>query len=178
MGHNKEYYSKNREQILEQKRLYNLKNKEQIAIKRRERYQRKKEEILKANKLWRQLNKKTYAKTKIKYYLSHREQSKESSRKSVLKLKIETFSHYSDGNIKCACCGEREIKFLALDHINGGGGKERRETRSKGGQKTYRLLRKNNYPTGYQILCHNCNMAKGFWGECPHNPLASGIKSL
>lgn len=19
-----------------------------------------------------------------------------------------------------------------------------------------------------QVLCHNCNMAKGFWGVCPH----------
>ena len=24
------------------------------------------------------------------------------------------------------------------------------------------------YPPGYQVLCHNCNLAKGFYGSCPH----------
>lgn len=28
--------------------------------------------------------------------------------------------------------------------------------------------RKNNYPKGFQVLCHNCNLAKGFYGKCPH----------
>jgi hypothetical protein len=29
----------------------------------------------------------------------------------------------------------------------------------------------NNFPEGFQILCHNCNFAKGFPrnnGKCPH----------
>ena len=26
----------------------------------------------------------------------------------------------------------------------------------------------NNFPKGFQILCHNCNVAKGLYGECPH----------
>lgn len=29
-------------------------------------------------------------------------------------------------------------------------------------------LKKNDYPKGFQILCHNCNMSKGFYGYCPH----------
>ena len=31
-----------------------------------------------------------------------------------------------------------------------------------------KLVIKNYYPKNLQILCHNCNMAKGFYGECPH----------
>ena len=31
-----------------------------------------------------------------------------------------------------------------------------------------RWITKNNSPKGFQILCHNCNMAKGFYGKCPH----------
>ena len=27
---------------------------------------------------------------------------------------------------------------------------------------------KNNFPKGFQILCHNCNIAKGHYGKCPH----------
>ena len=29
-------------------------------------------------------------------------------------------------------------------------------------------IKKNNFPKGFQILCHNCNVAKGIYGECPH----------
>lgn len=29
-------------------------------------------------------------------------------------------------------------------------------------------LKTNGYPDGFQTLCHNCNMAKGFYGICPH----------
>jgi len=36
-------------------------------------------------------------------------------------------------------------------------------------------LRKYNYPKGFQVLCHNCNMAKRF-GVCPHKEKKVGIK--
>jgi len=26
----------------------------------------------------------------------------------------------------------------------------------------------NNFPKGFQILCWNCNFAKGMLGKCPH----------
>ena len=29
-------------------------------------------------------------------------------------------------------------------------------------------LVQNNFPEGFQLLCNNCNLAKGFYGECPH----------
>jgi hypothetical protein len=29
-------------------------------------------------------------------------------------------------------------------------------------------LRQNSYPTGYRVLCHNCNFALGHYGYCPH----------
>ena len=30
-------------------------------------------------------------------------------------------------------------------------------------------LKKLGYPKdGYQLLCHNCNCAKGWYGACPH----------
>lgn len=69
---------------------------------------------------------------------------------------------------RCACCGITEPKFLAIDHINGGGNKHRKTLGSKGGASFYSWLKRNNYPTGFQVLCHNCNMAKGFYGQCPH----------
>ena len=34
--------------------------------------------------------------------------------------------------------------------------------------KIYWWLIENKFPAGIQILCHNCNLAKGFYGACPH----------
>jgi len=32
----------------------------------------------------------------------------------------------------------------------------------------YRWLQKNNYPDWFQVLCHNCNSAKGEFEICTH----------
>ncbi len=65
---------------------------------------------------------------------------------------------------KCNCCGEKEKKFLCIDHINNDGV----EHRKKIGSNIYSWLRKNNYPKGFQVLCYNCNNAKARYGKCPH----------
>lgn len=67
---------------------------------------------------------------------------------------------------KCACCSETEAKFLALDHVHGGGSIHRKALKWR--NKVYRLVISNGFPPEYQILCHNCNMAKAFYGQCPH----------
>lgn len=81
------------------------------------------------------------------------------------KLRSDVINHYSNGKNCCKCCGETEIKFLSLDHINGGGNRHRHEMGTRG---LYGVLRRDGYPKGFQILCHNCNLAKGFYGVCPH----------
>lgn len=73
--------------------------------------------------------------------------------------------HYSKGKLECKCCKENIYEFLALDHIKGGGTQHRKKLGSK---YIYSWLIKNNFPKGYQVLCHNCNQAKGFHGKCPH----------
>jgi hypothetical protein len=74
----------------------------------------------------------------------------------------EALEHY--GN-KCSCCGEWRIPFLGIDHINGGGRKHRKAIH----MPITVWLKRNNYPEGYRILCHNCNLAIGFYGACPHD---------
>ncbi len=37
-----------------------------------------------------------------------------------------------------------------------------------GGSVLYSWLKKQGYPPGFQVLCHNCNLAKGYYGACPH----------
>jgi hypothetical protein len=91
--------------------------------------------------------------------------TKENQKRTRLKLKIEVFSHY--GTI-CQCCGESQIDFLCIDHINGGGRQERNRNKLSGGNGFYKWLRNNGYPSGYQVLCYNCNCAKRDGGVCPH----------
>lgn len=77
-------------------------------------------------------------------------------------------SHYSFGKNACACCGITGLVFLTIDHIKGDGAKHRREETHKGGIMFYIWLRKNKYPEGFQVLCHNCNQAKRQLPRCPH----------
>lgn len=72
----------------------------------------------------------------------------------------------------CACCGEDNPKFLAIDHINGGGNKHRRELGITSGLQFLCWLRRNDWPEGFQVLCHNCNFAKGHYNQCPHKELS------
>ena len=82
-----------------------------------------------------------------------------------LKLKANTLLHYGG---KCACCGEEHHQFLTIDHINGGGNAHRKMLKVRGGYGMYSWLKRNGMPHGFQVLCFNCNMAKGHFGECPH----------
>ena len=82
--------------------------------------------------------------------------------------KMEAFIHYSGTPPKCACCGELELAFLTIDHINGGGTRERKTTNARGGVSLSIYLRKRGWPPGYRILCYNCNCATAFVKVCPH----------
>ena len=83
-------------------------------------------------------------------------------------IRIEVLNHYSNGDTKFDCCGETTIEFLCLDHIDGGGNKERIRLK-KTGSGFYSWIRTNNYPKGFRVLCCNCNQSLGAYGYCPHN---------
>lgn len=116
----------------------------------------------------------TNPKLKEKLYKRHNQWRKENSeivngynRKYSRKVRLDIFSFYGGNPPKCACCGEMTYQFLSIDHIKGGGHKHREELK-KLGYTLYQWLKKNNYPIGYQVLCFNCNQAKGLFGKCPH----------
>lgn len=108
---------------------------------------------------------------RIKYDREHRLKNKEYYKRldknKVRKLKIEVLNHYSNNLLKCACCDESILEFLSIDHINGGGNKHFKEL-NKIGVNFYKWLKNNSFPIGYQVLCMNCNFAKGHFKTCPH----------
>lgn len=81
-------------------------------------------------------------------------------------LKEETIEAYGG---KCRCCGESNLIFLTIDHIDETGAQQRKEMLYFYGGKVYLWLKKQGYPKdNYQVLCFNCNFAKHTLGRCPH----------
>jgi hypothetical protein len=98
---------------------------------------------------------------------AHREFARRSYRRCHLAKRAIVISHYSNGTNRCACCGQDEVRFLCVDHLNNDGNVHRR-TIGQGSNILYQWLIKNGLPPGYQILCFNCNMGKAIYGVCPH----------
>lgn len=85
-----------------------------------------------------------------------------------LERKALLVAHYSNNTNKCTCCGESEVRFLTIDHINGNGSEHRKSSKCGTGSVFYDWLIKEGMPEGYQVLCYNCNLARARHGICPH----------
>lgn len=103
--------------------------------------------------------KKEYIKRK-KYHSLYRKKHAKKRRNYIkkysysLRLKIIKLL----GN-KCINCGFSDWRALQIDHINGGGSKEKKTTRN------YYLIVLENIKTNnskYQVLCANCNWIKRY----------------
>ncbi len=83
-------------------------------------------------------------------------------RNKVLRERI--LDHYG---AFCNCCGESNILFLNIDHVENDGYAERKIF--KGALPFYNKIIREGYPESYQILCSNCNDGKRRnGGICPH----------
>jgi hypothetical protein len=111
-----------------------------------------------------------YVKSVQKYNLSHPEQylhGIERTKENNRQRRIHVLIHYGGDPPKCACCGESNINFLTIDHINGGGTKHTQQVGP--GDTLIRWIVKNDYPNMFQILCYNCNCGRAKHnGICPH----------
>ena len=136
----------------------------------------------------------TKAKTKAHYSrpeIKAREKARTSTpefkakrRSKINSERLEVLQYYSKqlskSNIPCCrCCGDNfHIDFLSVDHIAGIKKMdfepefvELGYSSSMGGANLMHWIIVNNFPKGFQILCHNCNFAKGIVrnnNRCPH----------
>lgn len=119
----------------------------------------------------------------LQYYYKNQESCKQKSRdnnkknrmrnnkravEKRRKLRFEVLKHYSKDVPECACCGEKIIEFLTIEHIENNGADHRKTIFPT--QLPLWLI-KNHFPKGFGVLCLNCNCAKGFFGICPHQKL-------
>lgn len=97
----------------------------------------------------------------------YRKKNKEKIREAARKVRVEVLCYYGGSPPKCACCGETHMEFLAIDHVKGNGNEHRKKVGS--GYVFCYWLRAHGFPKGFRVLCHNCNLARGFYGYCPHD---------
>ena len=100
------------------------------------------------------------------YYTRHRGDvlSKRSAKDREIKRQV--VAAYGGA---CDCCGEQHIELLTIDHIHGDGNLHRRIV-GKGRRIYADLLRLGCPKDNYRLLCFNCNISRGFYGYCPHQP--------
>lgn len=146
-----EYYLRNREKKLMYAKEYSRKNKKQCRDYDK-RYAKKNRERINA-----------YYRT---WYEKNKEAQHRRRRKYLTMLRFAALVYYSGDPPNCACCSEKRLEFLSIDHIGGGGAKHRRAMKSS---SIYVWLKKYNYPKGFRVLCFNCNISIGIWGYCPHH---------
>lgn len=146
----REYYNTHKEKILSYRKEYYSNNREKVIGYVRKYVNANREKIRQKDKEFRETNKEYMSK-----YCKRRRYDN----------RLQCLSYYTEKRLSCNCCNIDDISLLTIDHINGGGGKHKIENRIK---DIYTWLIDNNYPDGYQVLCHNCNSGKGIRSECPH----------
>jgi hypothetical protein len=161
-----------REKRLEQRRKASRKyyskpeNKEKQRILQNKWYQKNKEYAKEEARKWVSMHPCEAKENHAKYAKENKEKIRLVVARGRRKVKINAMSHYSKGQPVCACCGETELTFLTIDHINNDGNKHRKEEPKA--RQLYPWLIKNNFPEGFQVLCWNCNVGKKYYGRCPH----------
>ena len=84
-------------------------------------------------------------------------------REVIIPFREAVLDHYGR---RCACCGETQVVFLTVDHVNNDGAEHRKTVHASA---IYRWLLRSGFPPGFQILCFNCNCGKQRnGGTCPH----------
>jgi hypothetical protein len=137
----REYYLKNRQKLIENSRQYRMNNRKKCND-----YQKK----------WERDNPNRTGMLKRK--CDYQKQRNKKIREKFIEM-------YGG---KCSCCGESDVIFLTMDHINNDGNK-RRGKYGCNNLKEYSLAIKEYRPDMFQVLCYNCNHAKHLnGGECPH----------
>lgn len=98
-------------------------------------------------------------------------------RRARLRAKMACLRHYGGNPPRCACCGESNVGFLSLDHVNNDGNLHRKTEAHKNTPHCYFVLKRAGFPTtpAIQVLCFNCNLGReNNGGICPHKQMTAG----
>jgi len=160
----RKYYLKNQKRIDAYQKEYREKNREMLRLQDQIYYEniKKPKGVTPERRAWEKEHREEIREYQKQYRANNKKELQEKKQFRLYKIRIEVLEHMGS---KCKCCGEANEKFLTIDHINGRDKDEPRIT----GKKLWRKVRTEGYPKNkYQLLCFNCNCAKGIYGICPH----------
>ena len=158
-SYHSEYRAKNREKLAERQRKWREAHPERAQYEREWHIRSRKEKIA------------SMTPEELKDFRKHESSKTLKRQQELFKLVINTYGG------KCTCCGESELSFLTIDHINNDGKQERQ---IMGESYTfYRNLIKRGFPNNVQVLCRNCNWGKYVnRGICPHQSHRQGLTTI
>ena len=165
----KKVRAKYRETHKEENRLYREKNKEEIKRKQHENYLKNREAIIQRT---------------TKYHHDHKEERQKWYAKYYQDIRLKVLARI-DPQMKCAMCGCEDTRFLEVNHIKGGGNKERKKLSKNGKDESQNMIllihKKKRGIEDLNLLCRACNAVdhlerefgktglKVVWNE-PKNP--------
>ena len=140
---------------------HKLSSKEKAERRKKQRsdwYWRNRDKELAKQKKWREENREHQVQRVRLWRLKNPTRMQLLRRRYWKKLRGQVLEAYGAW---CHCFKETREEFLATDHLD--------DSKPKMvGTALYTWLRQNDFPEGFQILCHNCNQAKAWYGYCPH----------
>lgn len=151
----KQWHHDNKDKTLEGKKKYAKEHPDKIREYSRKYYKKHAEKIREYSKKWRldhlararELGRKYYQKNKDKVTQLNKE------------LSYKALCIVSDSDHpKCIRCGCDDVRFLEVNHKNGGGNKERKEARNRGGSTMRRdIVSGHRSISDLEVLCKPCN---------------------
>jgi len=163
----KEYHQKNREKLRIASIVYNATHKEVRATYRATHkqesiaYREKNIEKIKRNhKEYYQKNRDAIIQRTTRYHLEHKEWRKKYYKQYYEKIRLEVLARV-DPAMKCAMCGCDDTRFLEVNHIKGGGHKEREGYKEDGHDWGHNMIlliyRGKRGIENLNLLCRACN---------------------
>ena len=137
----KEYRKTHRKERAKHKKQYKKNNREKIAKYMREYYRKNKEKLDDSRRQWAK---------------RYPEKVKAASKKSKKKVRLDVLRMLSDGGKPvCVRCGCDDIRLLEINHINGGGSKEKKG--GKGADFCFKIKQGKRKTDDLNVLCRVCN---------------------
>lgn len=173
MNYAQRYYQQNREKVILRTKIYREKNKEKYNAARRAWYKKNKVKKNISARKWRLANKDKERAATLRWrkaypekWVAQLERNRIMNIRLVAEKKKIILDHYGS---RCNCCGLSDSRFLTIDHVEYGKHNRMSDAEKRRvGINVYRQVIREGFPNRFQILCMNCNWAKGVFGKCFH----------
>ena len=150
--YNRQWHSAHRERESLQKKAYYEANKESIRKKQQKYAEANREKHRERAKQYAKGHREQARQKASKYYWGHREKCLLAGRNRRDKVKTTVFELLGG---KCRRCGNNDIRVLQVNHINGGGTKDKHLI----SRNLYKKIASGERVAGdFNLLCANCNV--------------------